>query len=487
MFFFIPGPPPPDGFAVIAWLHGGDFSSGSPHELDPLQLVNKQKVIIVTIAYRLNIFGFFTTGDGESPGNYGLMDQSAALHWIRNNIKLFGGNPSSVTLMGQGAGGVSVGLHLTSGEWSTDTFSRAIILSGNAFYDGAVSDPRSYDSALRLTASAFGCFRRPTSQLLQCLRIPEAKVLSDLSPVYNWSPVIDGGLSNSTIPFIPNYPRLMAEAGELRRVPLLMGHTNMEEVLDFIGEISDEMNTEVYDNVLNDMILNELALNDDNDTMCGNNQIVVEAVNFLYRPYPPNTNQSALRDKLIQYSLERKYAAPTILLANQMSRQNDVYLYRFDMKARTMAVLSSYPEWIGVPQKFDLLYVWGLPYWAVLPNNTQWDSTDKRIAEIIMTLFVNFAKYGNPTQTGVYIRWEKYTASSPGLLIVDRAFNMSEMSDINFPAYQFWNDFYPRVMAFAAACCNATDGGERIGGGGGAYSLLIQIVIGVISAILLSK
>lgn len=480
-----PGPPPTDGYAVIAWLHGGDFSTGSPSELDPFQLVLKQKVLVVTIAFRLNIFGFFTTNDGESPGNFGLMDQSAAMMWIRRNIKLFGGNPSSVTLMGQGAGAVSIGLHLTSGEWSNNMFDRAIVMSGNAFYDAAVRQPQSYTSALDRTAGTFGCNRRPTSQLLDCMRNVQAQTLSENSPIFDWGPVIDEGLSNQTTPFVRDYPRLLAERGMLRSTPLLIGHTNMEEVLDFVGEISEGMTSDTYENVLNDMILNELALADDNDTMCGNSQLVVEAVNFVYRPYPPSDNQSLLRDKLVQYSTERKYAAPTVLLANQMSKQSDVYTYRFDMKARTMAVLGNYPEWIGVPHKFDLLFVWGLPYWAALPNNTQWDNTDKRISEIIMTLFMNFARYGNPTQTGVYIQWDKFTANDPGILIVDRDFNRSNM---NFAAYQFWNDFYPRVMAFAAACCNATEAGARqMTIPAGSHLLITQILVGVISAMILNQ
>lgn len=446
-------------------------------------------MIVVTIAYRLNIFGFFTTGDGESPGNYGLMDQSAALVWLKKNIKLFGGNPSSLTLMGQGAGAVSVGIHLTSGPWSDNMFNRAIVMSGNALYDGAVRDPRSYSSALDMTASAFRCFRRPTSQLLDCMRNIPAKMLSDGSPFYGWGPVVDANLSNTTMPFITDFPRRLADRGLVREVPVLMGHTDMEEVLELVGEITEEMNSEMYDNVLTEMILNELALSDDNDTMCGNNQLVVEAVNFVYKPYPPNNNQSALRDKLVQYTTERKYAAPTILLANQLSKKSDVYMYRFDMKARTMAVLGQYPEWIGVPHKFDLVFVWGLPYWTALPNNTQWDSTDKRIADIVMTLFANFAKYGNPTQTGVYIRWEKYTANEPGILIVDRAFEMTDRSNMNFAAYQFWNEFYPRVMEFAAACCNATDGAAMPLGVGTVNSLLITQIVAIVltSAILLNQ
>lgn len=66
-----PAPPPQNGYAVIAYIHSGDFSNGSPFEIDPFQLVFKQKVIVVTIAFRLGILGFFTTLDGESIGNFG--------------------------------------------------------------------------------------------------------------------------------------------------------------------------------------------------------------------------------------------------------------------------------------------------------------------------------------------------------------------------------------------------------------------------------
>lgn len=90
-------PPPPEGYAVIVWLHSGDFTTGNATELSPFHLVFKQKLMIVTVAYRLGIFGFFTSMDFASPGNYGLMDQSAALLWINRNIKLFGGNDNSVS------------------------------------------------------------------------------------------------------------------------------------------------------------------------------------------------------------------------------------------------------------------------------------------------------------------------------------------------------------------------------------------------------
>lgn len=75
-------------------------------------------------------YGFFSTMDGEAPGNYGLMDQQAAMQWVKTNINLFGGNPNNICLMGYGTGAMSVGLHMINPQ-SRDLFDKAIAMSGN--------------------------------------------------------------------------------------------------------------------------------------------------------------------------------------------------------------------------------------------------------------------------------------------------------------------------------------------------------------------
>lgn len=108
--------PPPQGFATIIWIHPGNFTTGIPSIWNPHTLVYRQRVIVVTFAWRLNIMGFFTTMDGEAPGNYGLMDQQAAMQWVKNNIKKFGGNPDNICLMGYGTGAISIGIHMINQE-----------------------------------------------------------------------------------------------------------------------------------------------------------------------------------------------------------------------------------------------------------------------------------------------------------------------------------------------------------------------------------
>ncbi|XP_049511264.1 acetylcholinesterase-like [Dermacentor silvarum] len=116
---------------VMAWLHGGGFRSGSAamHLDDGGNLASLGGIIVVTIAYRLQSFGFLYDGTDDAPGNQGLHDQVLALKWIQQNIQSFGGDPREVTVFGWSAGGTSIVLHMTSTE-SKDLFKRAIIQSG---------------------------------------------------------------------------------------------------------------------------------------------------------------------------------------------------------------------------------------------------------------------------------------------------------------------------------------------------------------------
>ena len=111
--------------SVIVYIHGGGFHSGSSLPKrgsengfrkskwtpDPREIASEGNVIVVTIQYRLSSFGFIFLDDENAPGNVGLLDQYKALEWVRNEITNFGGNPSSITVMGQEAGGVSALIH----------------------------------------------------------------------------------------------------------------------------------------------------------------------------------------------------------------------------------------------------------------------------------------------------------------------------------------------------------------------------------------
>jgi para-nitrobenzyl esterase len=119
---------------VMVWIHGGGFVAGMSEDYDPSRLVERG-VVVVTLNYRLGYLGFLAherlsaESNYGGSGNYGLMDQQAALRWVDRNIKKFGGDPENVTIFGESAGGLSVHAHLVS-PLAAGLFDRAIVQSG---------------------------------------------------------------------------------------------------------------------------------------------------------------------------------------------------------------------------------------------------------------------------------------------------------------------------------------------------------------------
>src|SRR5262249_53347504 len=112
---------------VLVWIYGGSFDAGATAipMYDGAYMAAQQDVVVVTLNYRIGALGFLAGTDGLT-GNYGLMDQQLALEWVQENIAAFGGDPDQVTLFGQSAGAMSVGLHLLSLPSSAGLFRAGI-------------------------------------------------------------------------------------------------------------------------------------------------------------------------------------------------------------------------------------------------------------------------------------------------------------------------------------------------------------------------
>ena len=120
---------PDEKLPVMVWIHGGSYTTGSGDLaiFDPTRLVAENRVIVVSVTYRLGLFGFLATPAGR-PGNLGLLDQLEAFRWVRRNIQAFGGDPRRVTAFGQSAGGDAIA-HLMATPEAPTLFQRAIIQS----------------------------------------------------------------------------------------------------------------------------------------------------------------------------------------------------------------------------------------------------------------------------------------------------------------------------------------------------------------------
>ena len=170
------------------------------------------QVLLVVPAYRLNILGFFALDDEASGGNFGMLDQVAALDWVKKRISAFGGSDEDVCIMGHGAGGTSVALHMLS-PLSEGKFNRAIAMSGSAFskYIKTIPNRKVYKEL-----SQGFCQDETTARgLMECYRNIEVRALVEkASSLYDWGPVID----NATGSFLPRDPLELFEMGKFNKV-----------------------------------------------------------------------------------------------------------------------------------------------------------------------------------------------------------------------------------------------------------------------------
>ncbi|NYF20501.1 para-nitrobenzyl esterase [Xanthomonas sp. JAI131] len=217
---------------VMVWIHGGANVAGGADVL-PSSLA-QQGVVLVTVQYRLGVFGFLSLPElsaesaRHASGNYALLDQIAALRWVRDNIARFGGDPAQVTIFGQSAGAQDVGL-LQLSPLSKGLFRAAIEQSGTA---GFGLPPRSLGENEALGAAiaqraGIGATQRlpalrrlPVAQLLKAAQGVDVPALDDDG--YIWlQAIVDGQV-------LPRAPAALLAAGEQQRVPLLLGSVAQE-------------------------------------------------------------------------------------------------------------------------------------------------------------------------------------------------------------------------------------------------------------------
>jgi para-nitrobenzyl esterase len=205
---------------VLVFIHGGSNTGGSGNEYDPSEMVSDTNIIVVTINYRLGAFGFLALPsldaetDDLSSGNYGLMDQQAALRWVGANIREFGGDPSNVTVDGESAGGVDICANLVSPA-ARGLFSKAIMQS---LFCPTLTHEQADEAGLGLAAS-LGCADPATAA--SCMRSETASELIGASQSFKVSPNIGGRV-------LPLDPLEVLRAGRWNRSAILLGSNHDE-------------------------------------------------------------------------------------------------------------------------------------------------------------------------------------------------------------------------------------------------------------------
>ena len=218
---------------VVIFIHGGAFvlGSGSQKLYDGANFA-KENMVFVTFNYRLGILGFLHPEDkNNTSGNYGLMDQQTAIQWVRNNISQFGGDPDNITLMGESAGAMSVGIYLSNYNKSKTSYITGAIMESNPYgapyksnTDALVVRSKYQDHACSIFTSNCDLNTFSTQALLKLQNSLSSKLAIPFKPKYllTFEPYIDGK-------YLKNQP-----INTRISIPLLMG-TNENEADLFVG------------------------------------------------------------------------------------------------------------------------------------------------------------------------------------------------------------------------------------------------------------
>ncbi|XP_023936220.2 neuroligin-4, Y-linked isoform X2 [Bicyclus anynana] len=409
-------------YPVLVFVHGESYewSSGNPY--DGAVLASHAGLVVVTINYRLGILGFLNPRSDDfprSPANYGLMDQIAALHWIKENVAVFGGDPTNVTLMGHGTGAACVHFLLTSLAVPEGLlFHRAVLMSGSGLSPWSlVADPNKYAEMVATHANCSPDLTPPA--LLRCLRERPLEALLS-APVqapdfsYAFGPSVDGVVIDTGDMLMnpePGYEWQVARAplgkgatavniinavlmrksaiAQLTKYDIMLGVTKAEAYFAFSGDdVQYGIEADRRSKILKSFVRNTYTYH--------LSEILATIINEYTDWERPVQHPINIRDETLEALSDAQVVAPTVLTADTHSalRRNS-YLYVFDYQTK----YGDYPQRQGCIHGEELPYIFGAPLvggLAHFPRN--YTKSEVALSESVMLYWGNFAKTGNPNE-----------------------------------------------------------------------------------------
>ncbi|MCW3078690.1 carboxylesterase family protein [Segetibacter sp.] len=379
---------------VLVWVYGGGFNSGGAGvPIYDGEALAKKGIVFVSFNYRVGVFGFFAHPEltKESPyhasGNYGLLDQVAALKWVQKNIAAFGGDPANVTIAGQSAGSMSVNC-LVATPLAKGLFTKAIAESGANFSRGSATIQQAEKDGIKLAEK----LNAPTIAGLRSMPADDLfKKAQGQRGV-----IIDGYVLPETIAEI-------FAARKQNDVALLTGWNQDEGLLSGPIKNATDFRKQVAE------------------------RYGADSTNFL-KHYPASTDAEAATSQL-NLSRDMIFGAQNYTWANIASQQGKkVYVYRFTRKVPAT----------GEYVKYGAFHTGEVPY--AYNNlkfvNRPWQPEDHKLAEVMSSFWTNFIITGNPNGSGLP-NWLAYTTKDKKIMdlgITQKAVTIPDAPALDFIA-----------------------------------------------------
>ncbi len=361
---------------VLVWIYGGGFTSGgSAVPIYDGEAMAKKGIVFVSINYRVGVFGFLAhpeltkeSGNNAS-GNYGLMDQIAALKWVQKNIAAFGGDAGNVTIAGQSAGSMSVNC-LVASPLAKSLIHKAIAQSGASFTNGNRTLQSAEEEGRKIMQSL------NASSISEMRKMPAEELMKKAQGFRG--PVIDGYV-------LPEPIVNIFKLGKENKVSLITGWNEDEglmfgspkKAVDFIKEANEKYGADAQ----------------------------------VFLKFYPADNDSIAAVSQLKLSRDMIFGVHNYTWANiESGNGSKVFVYRFVRK----------PPATGEYVKYGAFHTGEVPY--AYDNlqflNRPWEPVDKKLATIMSSYWANFAKTGNPNGKDLPV-WDAYNTTSKKVIMLD--------------------------------------------------------------------
>ncbi|KAM4012286.1 fatty acyl-CoA hydrolase precursor, medium chain-like [Anomaloglossus baeobatrachus] len=411
---------------VMVFIHGGALVMGGAMMFEGSALGAHENLVVVSIQYRLGLLGFLSSGDDRAPGNYGFLDQVAALQWVQENIVDFGGDPDSVTIFGESAGGISISA-LVASPLAKGLFHRAIAESGVALMPGLVAKSKEESVFYsNIVANISGC---AVDALVDCLKAKSGEEILSLVLSMKRMPLpasVDGT-------FFPKAAEQIMADKEVNSVPFMTGVNNQEFgwILPLgmnISGLREGMERGAMEEILKNFpILGPFS----------------SATSLLIDEYIGDVSDPAeIRDRFIDLVGDLIFVIPALRTA-KYHRDSGHPTYFYEFQHRPSFFDDSKPDYVKADHGDEVFFVIGGPFLKgdVLFTGAATEE-EKDLSKVVMKYWANFARSGDPNGPGL-AHWPQYDVEEDYMEINLRP---SAAQQLKAGKYDFWTRVLPAKM-----------------------------------------